>query len=346
MVLSPGSSGRGTLQHLSHRRRMPSTGHARVTIPHRKWPILAGFDGMSRAVRIFDVVAGKMHDQHGTEGGDAQLSARRASSCASSRRRLLPVCLARTSASALPRTPAGSMRRGCRRHAARGLGSAARRPSWKDVKLVQLDEATKFATDRDISDPVQMIPELKRHPEFLKPMQDDEAPVRRSARSSTARRMGGTAWLATGRCSTSRSSSARTRRGCRSGTGTPRARSGRSAGSPSRPTTSCSHPLQRARELLAGDARHGPAVIAQAVRHDPEAADFWMADSTGWNRRPARALAASTGRSATKLPRSRGARKQQEQEDRGSRRGRGVWPRRADEAAASRCRTDPAARVA
>jgi len=35
------------------------TRHARVTIPYRKWPILAGLERMSRRLVIFDCVAGK-----------------------------------------------------------------------------------------------------------------------------------------------------------------------------------------------------------------------------------------------------------------------------------------------
>jgi hypothetical protein len=163
-------------------------------------------------------------------------------------------------------------------------GKRGRRPSWKNVQLTQLDEATEFSTDREISDPVAVIRELKRHPQYLKPARDAVAHLYRrtvsidgSPRNCRPRMQGD--WLLLYLAFVLSKDTSRL------------SFYNRYASSPIWQecgfTTAPDYETLRIRfneleQYWMPMRDMGRLVIGQAVRHDPEIADFWMVDSTGW----------------------------------------------------------------
>ncbi len=163
-------------------------------------------------------------------------------------------------------------------------GKRGRRPSWKNVQLTQLDKATEFSTDRAISDPVELVRELKRHPQYLKPARDAMAHLYRrtvsidgSPRNCRPRLQGD--WLLLYLAFVMSKDTSRL------------SFYNRYASSPIWQECGFKHEPDyetlriRFNELEGywkSFREMGRLVIGQAVRHDPEIADFWMVDSTGW----------------------------------------------------------------
>jgi hypothetical protein len=222
-----------------------------------------------------------MHDQHGTCGEDAMSVSRNkhlrkggeqdAASKPGKRHRSSPYT-GRLHASRVPET--------------RGSwpGKRGRRPSWKDVRLTQLDEACEFSSDRELSDPVSVIRELKKHPQYVEPLRQatrhlyEKKPSLEYGTKIGRYRMKGDfgllylAFVLTG--DTSRLSFWN-----------------RYASSPI--WQECGFDAQPDYEIMRlrfNELEHywmgvrdmGRLVIQQAVRHDPEIGEFWMVDSTGW----------------------------------------------------------------
>lgn len=227
-----------------------------------------------------------MHDprHEGSESDDAQVSARRNKYL---RKQGSNTAAERPAMTARKRASAYTGRLHARRvPETRGAwpGKRGRRPAWSDVRLAQIDEATEFSTDRALSDPVQLIEELKRHPQYL-------APMRAATRHLYERTPSPANGVAKGRPR---------RQGdwvllylafVMSGDTSRMSFFNRYASSLIWGVCGFEAPpdyeLLRLRfneleRYWEGMREMSQAIVRQAVRHDPDIADFWVIDSTGW----------------------------------------------------------------
>ncbi len=164
-------------------------------------------------------------------------------------------------------------------------GKRGRRPSWKNVELTQLDQATEFSTDREISDPVQVVRELKHHPQYLAPMRSATAHLYQPSKPSPGeqrrngrRRMQGD-WLLLYLAFVMSKDTSRLSFYNRYASSPIWQECGFTAHPDYETLRLRFNELEKFTEAMRDQGR---LVIRQATRHDPELADFWMVDATGW----------------------------------------------------------------